>query len=106
MTNEPDPDDADAELYEDFIECLYGLYGPEDSEAESIVEDTLKAVGGDLNKAEEVLAAKFEKYSEEIHAALDQVVPDRVATLLAYDVLCERIRATEGQNSLGSDEAS
>lgn len=95
MSSEPNEDDDSAELHEQFIDCLYGLYGPEESEAEELMQRAIDDAGGDLQKAEAALGDRFEAMLQEIYDVLDNVAPDRVATLLAYELLRDKIGGGE-----------
>lgn len=95
MSSEPENDDGDSELHEQFLDCLYGLYGPEESEAEELMQKALEEAGGDVGKAEAALFDRFESMLQEIYDALDKVAPDRVATLLAYEMIRDKMSGGE-----------
>lgn len=90
-----DHEEDDDNIHEKFIECLYGLYGPEDEEGEYLVDKFIAEAGGDLAKAEEALGEKFEQSLQEIYDVLDKVAPDRMALILAYDMLRERMSESD-----------
>lgn len=97
--HEPENTEEDAELtpQEVILDALIEIYGPEDIEGEDLIEKALAECGGNLEAAQAKIADKLDEAAGAIFAALDGVVPDRIAHVLAYDMICERI-ADEGKS--------
>lgn len=95
MTEHADPETQDQDAHQQFVDALHGLFGADEADGLAVLEAALAECNGDMDKTEALLSERFEGALQEIYEALETVVPERMPTLLAYDLLCERLEEGE-----------